>query len=181
MLAPPLEAPIEEISREVRRTHAWHPLSRAQSVDLCSYLPGTVLAKVDVAGMMHGLEVRTPLVDRTVVEFAASIPPDLLMKPLPTGGREGKHLVKQILRGMFPEAFVSRPKRGFVPPVAEWFSPGGAHEFEVAHGLTRPEAKIRDYFRVGAISDLIDDLGVGGPAEPVWLLLFLETWLQKSG
>jgi len=179
-LAGALAAPPETLRRSCKETSQWNPLARAQWVDILTYLPGAILTKVDVASMMHGLEVRTPFADRRVIEFAATIPPELLMRPLDRDRSEGKHLVKQILRKFFPEEFVARPKRGFIPPVADWFAVDGAHGTDTADRLLRPDAKIRDYFRGEAIKSLIEDLTRGGPAEPVWLLLFLEAWLDAA-
>jgi len=66
----------EELLARVRPDPAQeHPVSRAQRLDAELYLPGDVLAKMDIAGMAHGLEVRTPMVDREVYEFAGRIPP----------------------------------------------------------------------------------------------------------
>ena len=49
-------------------------MSFAQYVDLCTFLPGDILTKVDVASMAHGLEVRPPIVDCQVLEAARRLP-----------------------------------------------------------------------------------------------------------
>src|SRR5690606_19078035 len=59
-----------------------HPVEAAMRADLRLYLPGDVLAKVDVASMAHGLEVRTPLLDHRVVELVARLPLDAKLDPL---------------------------------------------------------------------------------------------------
>ena len=70
------------------------PLQAVQLADLQTYLPNDILTKVDVASMMNSLEVRTPLVDIRVAEFAARIPPELNFRRKASGGFEGKLLLK---------------------------------------------------------------------------------------
>lgn len=179
-LIPPEEGAFDALERAAREAGEVEPLTRAQWVDLVAYLPGAILAKVDVASMCHGLEVRTPLVDREVIEFAATVPTDLLIRTFRDGRSESKHLLRRLLRRWFPDPYVDRPKRGFVPPVREWLRPGSPLRDEVRERLTGPGARIREYFRPAAVTNLLADLSAGGPAEPVWLLLFLETWLEAS-
>ena len=65
--------------------------------------------------MACSLEVRVPLLDHTLVEFALSMPMDLKLKGLHT-----KHLLRQALAPWLPPAILNRPKRGFNPPVEFW-------------------------------------------------------------
>lgn len=157
------------------------PFRRAQSVDYQTYLPGAILTKVDIASMIHGLEVRTPLVDREVVEFAATIPTRMLGPDAWRQGSAGKRVVKQLLARWFPPEFTRRPKMGFAPPVAVWFSPGNPVRQEAIHALTDRDARIADYFLPAEIERRIAAMDRGGPAEPVWLLLFFERWLEPYG
>ena len=65
-----------------------HWLSALQYMDLKSYLPNDILTKVDRMSMAHSIEAREPLLDHKLVEFAATIPPELKLKgPLPGGPR----------------------------------------------------------------------------------------------
>ena len=61
------------------------PLSRIQYVDIKTYLADDILTKVDRASMAHSLEVRVPLLDHEVIEYAASIPAAYKLR-----GGEGK-------------------------------------------------------------------------------------------
>ena len=75
------------------RFRAWgdlSPLSKLQQADLEIYLPSTVLVKVDRASMATSLEVRSPILDHRVVEFAWSLPIDLRIEP---GG--GKYVLRK--------------------------------------------------------------------------------------
>jgi asparagine synthase (glutamine-hydrolysing) len=75
-----------------------------------------VLTKVDRASMACSLEVRVPLLDRRVVELAASLPMRLKLRGLTT-----KWALKRAVRGMLPEDILARPKKGFGVPLARWF------------------------------------------------------------
>jgi asparagine synthase (glutamine-hydrolysing) len=91
-------------------------LNQVLYLDLKGYLGEGVLTKVDRASMACSLEVRVPLLDRRVVEFAATLPPDLRLRGLTT-----KYVLKRVLRGRLPDAIIARPKKGFGVPLARWF------------------------------------------------------------
>jgi asparagine synthase (glutamine-hydrolysing) len=92
-------------------------------VDLETYLPDDILVKVDRASMAHSLEVRSPLLDHHVVEFAASVP----AKYKYCEG-ESKWLLKRATRDLLPDVVVDRSKQGFGVPISEWFR-GELREF----------------------------------------------------
>ncbi len=83
--------------------------------DLKMYLPDDLLTKVDRAGMYHSLEIRVPLLDYRIVEFALNLAPELKLRNKTT-----KYLLKKILYQYVPETFFDRPKRGFSIPLAKW-------------------------------------------------------------
>jgi asparagine synthase (glutamine-hydrolysing) len=91
-------------------------LERMLYLDLKGYLGEGVLTKVDRASMACSLEVRVPLLDRRVVELAASLPMRLKLRGLTT-----KWALKRAVRGMLPEDILARPKKGFGVPLARWF------------------------------------------------------------
>src|SRR3989449_1914609 len=116
-----------EVFEEVARHDPWfreaerlrrggHWLSRLQDVDLTSYLPLDILTKVDRMTMAHSIEARVPLLDHKLVEFAARIPPDMLLR----GGRS-KHILKRAVAGLLPDWVLEKPKRGFAIPLGRWF------------------------------------------------------------
>jgi asparagine synthase (glutamine-hydrolysing) len=91
------------------------PLTRMQLMDGLSYLPDDILTKTDRASMSVGLEVRVPLLDHRLWEFAMQLPPALRRR-----NGSGKALLKAILGRHVPEALTARPKVGFAVPLADW-------------------------------------------------------------
>ena len=93
-----------------------HWLSAMQRLDLKSYLPLDILTKVDRMSMAHSLEAREPLLDHPLVEFAATLPPELLLR-----AGQPKWILKRAFRGIVPDEVLDRPKSGFAVPVGRWF------------------------------------------------------------
>lgn len=91
------------------------PLARAQYADLMTWLPGRMLTKVDRTAMAHGLEVRPPLLDHTIVEWAGAQPGSYKLS-----GQTGKRILKSAFTPRLGEEFINRKKQGFAPPLAAW-------------------------------------------------------------
>ena len=107
------EQPFEAVMRSAQ---ARSGLDRAQYADLKFWLPGDILTKVDRTSMAVSLEVREPLLDHRLIEFAAALP-----ETLRTKRGEGKWLLKKAMQRYLPDEVLYRPKQGFVLPMAEWF------------------------------------------------------------
>jgi asparagine synthase (glutamine-hydrolysing) len=102
------------------------PLSRIQYVDMKTYLVDDILVKVDRASMANSLEVRCPLLDHKLMELIAQIPSGLKLN-----NGQGKYIFKRALERVLPNDVLTRKKKGFGMPVAEWFR-GELKDF--AHG-----------------------------------------------
>ncbi len=150
------------------------PLSLAQSLDLQVYLPGDLLAKVDITAMMHGLEVRTPFADQRLAEFAATIPPEL-QAGMAAGRWQGKQVLRRALLRRYPAAMVAGRKRGFAVPLARWFAPGGPLHGALHERLLGAQAPLAALFQPRALSALVRARRHG----PLWLLLVLDEWLRQ--
>jgi len=90
-------------------------LTKILAFDVQYSLPSDMLQKVDLASMMHSLEVRVPFLDQTVVELALGLPSDFKIDR----GRR-KHILTEAYRGQLPEAILDRSKMGFEVPIGEY-------------------------------------------------------------
>ncbi len=152
------------------------PVQMAQYLDLRTYLPNDILTKVDVAGMMNSLEVRTPLVDHRVVEFASTIPSEFNIRRNENGAFEGKLLLKRLLSRYYPETFVRQKKKGFAAPISKWLGSDGTNSEPIRGRLLDPASPLLDLFESKGIAGVIRS----GTSAPIWQLLFLDEWLRQQ-
>jgi asparagine synthase (glutamine-hydrolysing) len=150
------------------------PVNRLQYIDLKTYLPHLLLTKMDIAGMIHSLEIRTPFVDKDLWELAASIPENLQFRIRKNKNFEGKLLLKQLLSKHFDDSFVHRRKHGFRIPLHEWFQKDRFSRDFVETQLFSSRSRILNYFEKETIQELFSS----GLSHQLWHLLFLEEWLK---
>jgi asparagine synthase (glutamine-hydrolysing) len=108
--------PSEHTTRHWRRLQGVDHVSRMLYTDLKTYLPGDILVKVDRMSMAHSLEVRAPLLDYRVLEFAATLPSSWKIK-----GGDKKYILKETFGRCLPERILHRRKHGFTVPLDNWF------------------------------------------------------------
>jgi asparagine synthase (glutamine-hydrolysing) len=92
--------------------------NRVGALELRTYMHNQLLRDTDVMSMAHSLEVRSPMLDHRLVEFAAKVPPSVKFNGRP------KSLMIQALGGKLPAEIVTRPKRGFHFPLEVWLKDG---------------------------------------------------------
>ena len=85
-------------------------------VDYETYLPGDILVKVDRMSMANSLELRAPLLDYRIAEFAAGLPRHWKWTPW-----EGKRILRRAAATVLPREVLTRRKQGFVAPIKSWF------------------------------------------------------------
>jgi asparagine synthase (glutamine-hydrolysing) len=150
-------------------------VDRYLALDTATYLPGDLLVKVDRMSMAHALEVRSPLLDHQVHEFAAALPGDLKLRRGTT-----KWLLKQLAtRRELPEHLVHRRKQGFGLPIREWFR--GELRPWIEGVLRDPGMQARGYFDSGETDRLLRE-HVDGRADHsyrLWNLAMLELWHRE--
>jgi asparagine synthase (glutamine-hydrolysing) len=164
----------EAILAPWRASTATDLLDRMLDVDVNSYLPGDLLAKIDIATMAYSLEGRSPLLDHELMELAASLP-----SRLKAGRGQRKRILRSALRGWVPDEVLDAPKRGFELPVAQWFR-GDLREY--AHDmLLDPVATARGWCRERSVRQLLDEHSTGARdhGRGIWTLLMLELWYRE--
>jgi asparagine synthase (glutamine-hydrolysing) len=90
-------------------------LSKMLYVDTKTWLPDDLLIKADKMTMANSLELRVPLLDHKVLEFAASLPSNFKVNRFTT-----KYILKKAFGSRIPEAILNRKKTGFPVPYALW-------------------------------------------------------------
>jgi asparagine synthase (glutamine-hydrolysing) len=163
--------PFAGFARHFDRVRGLDALSQLLYVDLKTWLANDILVKVDRMSMACSLEVRAPLLDHKVIEFAATVPPDLKYR-----GRVSKYLLKRHLDGRVPRAALHRPKQGFEIPVAAWLR--GELRPLAEEVVLSARAAGRGYLEPGRARALWDrhQSGIGDHSAQLWALLVLELW-----
>lgn len=154
---------------------AEHALDRMLYTDLMTRMPDHLLALVDRMSMAHSLEVRSPLIDYKLVEFAAGIPGELKIKQ----GRL-KYILKCVATRHLPSELVDRSKQGFGFPLALWMRD------DLSMFMRRLFSQSRfvelGLFNGGYIHDLLET-HLAGKADHnirLWLLINLEVWYRMA-
>lgn len=151
------------------------PLLQAFYFEATSNLTADMLVKVDRMSMAASLEVRCPLLDHKLAEYAATLPPHWKMK----NGR-GKRILIDALGDRLPPALLSLPKKGFSVPLPMWFR-GPLREFLYDH-LLSDRFLSRGFVSKSFLQYLIDEHMSERRNNHTWLwrLLMLELWFQQS-
>jgi asparagine synthase (glutamine-hydrolysing) len=95
-------------------------LQRATRMDFETYLPEDILVKVDRASMLNSLEIRAPMLDFRLIEFAFGKVPSHLKAT----ASSRKVLLKKLVRRLLPQEFDQHRKQGFAIPLASWLKSG---------------------------------------------------------
>jgi asparagine synthase (glutamine-hydrolysing) len=149
-------------------------LSRVLYTDMKTYLAGDILVKVDRMSMANSLEVRAPILDHRVVEYAASIPSYLKIHK-----KEKKYILKKTFGSLLPDEILYRKKMGFSVPLAYWLR----NELKITaeERLFQPESGLSNYFKSIEIERiwLEHQQGIRDHSTTLWSLLMFEIWWQK--
>jgi len=124
--------------------------------------------------MANSLEVRVPLLDHTLVEWAARLPSSLKLH-----GREGKYVFKAALEPHVSKHILYRPKQGFAVPLAAWFR--GPLRQRLRETLRGPVLRDSALFDMRAIGLLLDEHqgGTRDHSAALWVLSMIESFLRQ--
>jgi len=150
-------------------------LAHFQHIELRSSLPDELLMFGDKLSMAHGLEVRVPYLDRTVVEFAERLRADMKIR-----GRQSKWLHRQVCKGFLPATLLARKKRGFaVNVVDQWFQ--SATSSRLSEFLLDPKSLMFDMLDPQPVRNLLDEhrRGHEDNHKLLFSLAMFEQWLRR--
>jgi asparagine synthase (glutamine-hydrolysing) len=162
------------LSDHFERAAHLDPLAQQQYVDIKTYLVDDILTKVDRMSMATSLEVRVPLLDHRLVEFALGLPPHLKLHRGTT-----KLILREAMKGRLPEAVLDKPKEGFSIPLKHWLR--GPLQPLMADLLANDSILRRGYFAPQTVSVWMDEhlSGRANHSHRLWALMVLELWHRQ--
>jgi asparagine synthase (glutamine-hydrolysing) len=148
-------------------------VTRMLYTDIKTYLPGDILVKVDRTSMAHALEVRAPLLDHEIVEYAASLPSRWKIL-----GQQKKIILRKAFATLLPEDFLARRKQGFTVPLESWFRKELKPLFVRAVVENR---ELEAFFNMQALKRLweIHQTGRSNFGQLLWTILAFALWHKE--
>ena len=162
------------VMRELFENVAGRPLlDQMLYVDTKTWLPDDLLIKADKITMANSLELRVPLLDHAILEFAAGLPPQYKVKGMAT-----KRIFKRAFEKVIPKPILKRKKTGFPVPLQRWLE----HNLrDYAHDiLLSDRASGRGYFRKNEVEKMLKPAnGSAARTKEIFSLLTLELWHRE--
>jgi asparagine synthase (glutamine-hydrolysing) len=170
----PLPHALTEVLHSMRAESASDRLSPYMEFDQQYYLPDDILVKSDRMSMAHSLEVRPPFLDHRIVEFAATLPPEMKVR-----GPHQKVLLKEWMAPLLPPSVTQRSKIGFDIPAHEWFrGPLRPLWLRTLNAAAQEHAETFDFDALRRLTDLHINRRVN-IGYHLWGLMTLFTWMDR--
>jgi asparagine synthase (glutamine-hydrolysing) len=148
-------------------------LNQMLYVDTKTWLPDDLLIKADKITMANSLELRVPLLDHRVLEFAASLPISEKLH-----GFKTKHILRNALAKRVPKVILERPKAGFPVPYRSWMR--GELKDLVHDTLLSSKASSRGCFSKTLVENVVsNNTSKTDYSAEVFSLLVMELWNQE--
>jgi asparagine synthase (glutamine-hydrolysing) len=164
------EYSVEPVRRLYPNIKGYSTLDQMLYIDTKTWLPDDLLIKADKMTMANSVELRVPLLDHKVLEFAAALPSKLKVRGFAT-----KYLAKKALGSRVPKAILERSKAGFPVPYESWLRKD--LRAWVSEVLLDRTSTSRGYFDAKAIEGLLRrNQETAGHSKLIFSLLTLELW-----
>jgi asparagine synthase (glutamine-hydrolysing) len=151
------------------------PVEEQSLWDFNYYLPDDLLVKTDRASMHYSLEIRVPLLDYRITEFAFNLDTNLKIR-----GNEMKYLLKQVLYDYLPEEIFRRPKWGFSIPLKKWLKTDLSYLIEKYTSKSIIEKyDFLNYEEVEKLKKLYNS-GKDHLFNRLWVIIVLHWWLEEN-
>ena len=149
-------------------------LAQQQYVDVKTYLVENILTKVDRMSMATSLEVRVPLLDHRLVEFALNLPPRMKIR-----GRHTKYLMRTAMAERIPSEILAKPKQGFSIPLKHWLR--NTLKPIMTDLLSEETVSRRGYFNAKAVLRWQQEhvRGQRNHSHRLWALMVFELWCRQ--
>jgi asparagine synthase (glutamine-hydrolysing) len=158
--------------RSTGYTEGETPLARALRHNFATYLLDDLLVKADRCSMASSLEVRSPFLDRDVIQYVTTLPDEFKLSR-----GQSKRILREAFADLVPQDILTRKKMGFGVPLGRWF--GGQLRPYLADVLLAKDAKYRAYLSGAGVEDLVRRHDAGeNRGHELWNLLCFERWLQ---
>ncbi|WP_165314154.1 XrtA/PEP-CTERM system amidotransferase [Vibrio ziniensis] len=166
---------LEIIKHHAKNAPTADPLKFVQYLDIKTWLPGDILTKVDRASMANSLEVRAPLLDHKLMEWAFAIKSSDNIR-----SNQGKFAFKNALEPYVDADILYRPKMGFSIPISQWFR--GPLKEKLEKSVLSQSMFDSGYFDPKSLKQLVNDhtSGRSDHGDSLWCLLMFAQFLNRQ-
>jgi asparagine synthase (glutamine-hydrolysing) len=150
------------------------PLAQQQYVDIKTYLPDDILAKVDRMSMAASIEARVPLLDYRIAEFALNLPPEMKLHRSRT-----KVILRRAMQKLLPEIALTKPKQGFSIPMKHWLRSSLRPMMQdlLSEGCVRQRGFFNPHTVSAWVREHLD--GRANHSHRLWALMVFEIWYRS--
>ncbi len=150
-------------------------------LDLDTYLPEDILAKVDRATMHYALECRCPILDKEVIEYSFRLPPEFKVDH-----GHCKKILRDIVYDYIPKEIMDRPKMGFLIPLDKWLRntlkekimDWSSREYLARQGIFNVEA-VHDFLRNYMATEDQGKWSGQNYSKVTWSYYIFQQWYER--
>jgi asparagine synthase (glutamine-hydrolysing) len=161
------------IANDIKPDASLSLLNAMLYIDSKTWLPDDLLVKADKMTMANSIELRVPLLDHKILEFAGTLPERFKVHNFST-----KIILKNAFKGIVPTEIIKRKKTGFPVPYEKWLRE--EYKGQLSDLLLSSTAISRGYFRKCSIEKMLtQNEQKGNLSRELFTLAVLELWHQK--